>query len=142
MNNNHKNENESENENENKNVIKKLNDDLDKIIDKTKSFEEQIKLLIKVENLEVYYYTKDYDNKEFKLKIFKAELAQFSNIIDEGLFVSMSGDTLEALASKLINTTDKEEYQTIVENIKENKEKLYEVDKTSPFNDYVVQPSD
>ena len=42
---------------------------------------------------------------------------------------------------KLINTTDKEEYQKIVENIEENKRKLHEVDETSPFNDYVIVPS-
>ena len=46
------------------------------------------------------------------------------------------------LATKLINTTGKEENQTIVENIKENKEKLHEEDETSPFNHYVIQPSD
>ena len=46
------------------------------------------------------------------------------------------------LATKLINTTGKEENQTIVENIKENKEKLHEEDETSPFNDYMIQPSD
>ena len=64
-----------------------------------------------------------------------------SNIIDEELFAKIFGYTLEALANKLINTTNKEENQIIVENIKKNKEKLYEVDKTSPFNDYVIQPS-
>ena len=42
------NENEKKNENKNKNLIKELNDDLDKIIDKTKSCKEQIKLLRKI----------------------------------------------------------------------------------------------
>ena len=86
MNNNHNNENE--NENENKNVIKELHDDLDEIIDKTKSFGKQIKLLKTVENLEeyYYYYIEYYDDKELKLKIFKINLAQVSNIIDEELF--------------------------------------------------------
>ena len=124
MNNNHNNENENESENENENesenesknenenVIRELSDDLDKIIDKSKSFEEQIKLLRKVE--EVYYYTEDYDNKELKLKIFKVKLAQFSNIIDEGLLVSIFGDTLEALASKLINITDKKNIKQLL----------------------------
>ena len=86
MNNNHNNENE--NENENKNVIKELHDDLDEIIDKTKSFGKQIKLLKTVENLEedYYYYIEYCDDKELKLKIFKINLAQVSNIIDEELF--------------------------------------------------------
>ena len=146
QNNENKNENESENENENdngnKNVIKELNDDLDKIIGNTKSFEEQIKLLRKTKKLEMYYYTEDYDDKELNFKVFKLKLAHLVNIIDEELFKKIFSYTLEALASKLINTTDKEEYQTVVENIKENKEKLYEVDGTSPFNDYVIQPRD
>ena len=30
----------------------------------------------------------------------------------------------------------------IVEKLKENKEKLYEKDETSPFDDWVIQPSD
>ena len=65
-----------------------------------------------------------------------------ANIIDEELFVKKFGDTLEALANKLINTTNKEENKIIIENIKENKEKLYKKDETSPFNDFVIQPSD
>ena len=44
------------NKNENENdktfiTIKELNDDLDEIIDKSKSFEDQIKLITKVENI-------------------------------------------------------------------------------------------
>ena len=65
-----------------------------------------------------------------------------ANIIDKELFVKKFGDTLEALTNKLINTTNKEENQIIIENIKENKEKLYKNDETSPFNDFVIQPSD
>ena len=48
-----------------------------------------------------------------------------SNIIDEKLFKEIFGHTFETLANKLINTTNKEENQIIVNNIKENKEKLY-----------------
>ena len=48
----------------------------------------------------------------------------------------------ETLANKLINTTNKEENQIIVNNIKENKEKLYEVNEMSDLYDYVIQPSD
>ena len=55
-----KNENENENENENdhetvnqnKIIKEKKNDLLDKIIDKSKSFEDQIESLKKVENLD------------------------------------------------------------------------------------------
>ena len=47
----------------------------------------------------------------------------------------------ETLANKLINTTNKEENQIIVNNINKNKEKLYEEDERSTFYDYVIQPS-
>ena len=38
------------------NEIKNLNDHLDEIIDKSKSFEDKIESLEKVENLEEYYF--------------------------------------------------------------------------------------
>ena len=51
-------------------IIKGLNDNLDEIIDKSKSFEDQIKS-IKKENLEEYYFINDSGDKELKFKIFK-----------------------------------------------------------------------
>ena len=47
-------ENDNENEKENDNIIKQLNDSSDDIIDKSKSFEEQIESIRKVENLDEY----------------------------------------------------------------------------------------
>ena len=44
-------ENENQNENDKKLIIKELNDCLDEIIDKSKSFEDQIKSITKVENV-------------------------------------------------------------------------------------------
>ena len=41
------------------NEIKELNDHLDEIIDKSKSFEDQIESLEKVENLGEYYFIND-----------------------------------------------------------------------------------
>ena len=64
-----------------------------------------------------------------------------SNIIDKKLFKEIFGHTFETLAKKLINTTNKEENQIIVDIIKENKEKLYEECETSYGYDYVIQPS-
>ena len=89
----------------------------------------------------------DYGDKELKFKIFKLELAHLSNIIDKKIFEQIFGHTFETLANKLINTTNKEENQIIVNNINKNKEKLYkeklyEKDETSAFYDYVIQPSD
>ena len=98
---------------------------MDEIIDKSKSFEEQIKSLKKLEGLKVYWPYNHFGDKELKSKYFKIELADMSNDIDEKLFEQIFGHTLIKLADKLINTTNKEENQIIVNNIKENKEKLY-----------------
>ena len=62
-----------------------------------------------------------------------------SNIIDQKLFEQIFGYTLIKLADKLIDTTNKEENQIIVNNINKNKDKLFKIDD---FNDWVIQPSD
>ena len=64
-----------------------------------------------------------------------------SNIIDKKLLKQIFGHKFETLPNKLINTTNKEENEIIVNNINENKTKLYEKDKTDAFYDYVIQPS-
>ena len=130
---------ETTNQNEKNIIIKKLNDHLDKIIDKSKSFEDQIKSIRKVENLNEYCFINDYGDKELEFKIFKLKLAHLSNIIDKKLFKQIFGHTLEKLANKLINTTSEEENQTIAKNIDKNRDRLYEEDD---FRDYVIQPSD
>ena len=61
-----------------------------------------------------------------------------SNEIDKVLFEQIFGHTLERLANKLINVTNKEENQIIFNNINKNNDKLYEMD---PFNDWVIQPN-
>ena len=121
------NENKNEDEDDEtieQNEIKKLNDYFDKIIDKSKSFEEQIKSLKKREDLKGYWPYKDYDDKELKYKYLKIELANMSHEIDENLFQQIFGHTLIKLADKLINTTDKKENQIIVKNINANKKNL------------------
>ena len=117
-------------------IIKGLNDNLDEIIDKSKSFEDQIKSIKKVENLEEYYFINDFGDKELKFKIFKLKLAHLSNEIDEKLFEQIFGHTLIKLADKLINTTNKEENQIIVNSINKNKDKLSKEDE---FNDFLIQ---
>ena len=122
------NDDEDDNENENNKtliIIKELNDCLDEIIGKSKSFEEQIQSIRKVENLNEYWIIEDYSDKELEFKIFEVTLAHLSNIIDKKVFKQIFGHTFETLVNKLINTTNKEENQIIVNNIKENKEKLY-----------------
>ena len=130
---------ETKNQNEKNIIIKKLNDYLDEIIDKSKSFEDQIKSIRKIKNLDDYYYVNNFGDKELKFKIFKLKLAHLSNEIDEDLFEQIFDHKFEALANKLINTTNKEENQIIVKNIEKNKDKLFAMDK---FNDWVIQPSD
>ena len=119
-----------------RNNKRKKKDLLNEITDKSKSFEEQIKWLEKKEDLEEYWFMKDYDDKELKFKIFKLKLAHLSNIIDENLFEQIFDHKFEALANKLINTTNKEENQIIVKNIEKNKDKLLEKDD---FGDWVIQ---
>ena len=60
---------------------KRRNDNLDKIIDKSKSFEEQIKSLKKREDLKGFWPYNDFGDKELKSKYFKIELADMSNEI-------------------------------------------------------------
>ena len=62
----------------------------------------------KREDLKAFYPYKDFGDKELKSKIFKIELVDMSNEIDEKLFEQIFGHTLIKLADKLINTTDKE----------------------------------
>ena len=133
-----KNEDDDETMSQNK-IIKELNDVLDEIIDKSKSFEEQIKSLKKREDLKGFWTYNDFGDKELKSKYFKIELADMSNEIDKKLFKQIFAHTLETLANKLINTTSKEENQIIVNNINKNKDKFYEQDG---FNDWVIKPSD
>ena len=77
----------------NNNTVKELNDLLDKIIDKSKSFEEQIKSLKKREDLKGFWPYNDFGDKELKFKYFKIELADMSNEIDEKLFEQIVGHT-------------------------------------------------
>ena len=105
-------------------TIKNLNDNLYEIIDKSRSFEEQIEPLKKLQGLKEYWFIKDFDDKELKFKIFKLKLADMSNEIEEELFEQIFGHTLIKLANKLINTINKEENQTIVKNIEKNKDKF------------------
>ena len=59
---------DDDNENENENnktliIIKELNDALDEIIDKSKSFEEQIQSIRKVEKINEHYFMEGYGEK-------------------------------------------------------------------------------
>ena len=129
------NEDDDEGQNEKNEIIKEKNDILDEIIDKSKSFEEQIKSLKKREDLKGFWPYNDFGDKELKSKYFKIELADMSNEIDKKLFEQIFGHTLIKLADKLIDTTNKEENQIIVKNINKNKDKIYEQKR----GDWVIQ---
>ena len=102
-------------------IIKEENYISDKIIDKSKPFEEQIESLKKIEDLQRYCSYKDYDDKELKPKYFQIKLTDMSKEIDKKKFKQIFGHTLIKLVDKLINTTEKEENQIIVKNINANK---------------------
>ena len=120
-------------------IIKNLNNSLDGITDKSKSFQEQIESIKKLEHLKEYWFMKDFDDKELKFKILKLKLANIANEIDKNLFETIFGHTLIKLADKLRNTINKEENQIIVKNINKNKDKLFKVDE---FGDWVIQAND
>ena len=106
-----KDENKNETMNQNNNIIKELNGHLNEIIDKSKSFKDQIRSIRKVENVNEFYFINDYGDKELEFKIFKLKLAHLSNIIDKKLLKQIFGHAFETLANKLINTTNKKENQ-------------------------------
>ena len=124
-------------QNEKNKIIKRENNILGKIIDKSKSFEEHIKSLKKLEDLKGFWPYNDFGDKELKSKYYKIELAHLSNKIDKKLFEQIFGHTIETLANQLINTTNKEGNQIIVKNIDKNKDNLYEEDD---FYNFVIQP--
>ena len=62
-----KNDKDDERMSQNK-IIKELNDHLDEIIDKSKSFKEQIKSLKKTKDLKGYWPCYDFGGKELKSK--------------------------------------------------------------------------
>ena len=130
---------ETMNQDKKNEIIIQKKDILDKIIDKSKSFEEQIKSLKKLEDLKWYWSYKNFGDKELNFKNFKIELADKSNIIDENVFEQIFGHALIKLVDKLINTIDKEENQIIVKNIKKSKDKLFKEEKIRPY-DFVIQP--
>ena len=92
-----KDDNDKDKDNRNDND-KILNDFLDKIIDKSKSFEEQIESIRKRENLDEYYFMDNDGNKGLKFKIFKLKRALLSNIIGKKIFEQIFGHTFETLA--------------------------------------------
>ena len=83
----------------------------------------------------VGYY---HGNKELNYKIFKAKAAHLLNDLDEQLFKKTLCYTFAALVDKLINTIDKEENQIIIDDIENNRGKIFEQDE---YSEFVIQPA-
>ena len=81
------------------------------------------------------YYHGD---KELNYKIFKAKAAYLLNDLDDQLFKRIFGYTFAALVDKLINTVDKKENQTIIDDIENNKNKIC---KEYKFDEAVIKHS-
>ena len=105
--------------------IKEINN-IFKMIDETKLFEEQKNLLREMDDLDLYWHMKYNYDKELNLKIFKLKYAHISEDLDENLFEETFGHTFVTLANKLINTTSKEENQIIINDIEKNNDKIFE----------------
>ena len=60
------------------------------------------------------------------LQIFKVKFAYASNYIDNKLFEEVFGHIFVIFADKLVNTTNKEENQIIINDFEKYKDKLYE----------------
>ena len=78
------------------------------------------------------------DNKETNLRLFKSKFAYIFNDVDDNLFKEIFGHTSVKLADKLINTTNKEENQILINDIEKNKDKIFEQEEYSKF---VIQPT-
>ena len=76
-------------------------------------------------------------NKELNLKIFKAKAAYLLNDLEEQLFERTFGHRFVTLADKVINTTNKEENEIIIDDIKKSRDKIYKQDDFSN----IIQPA-
>ena len=77
------------------------------------------------------------DNKETYLRIFKLKLAHILNDADDNLFKEIFGFTSVKLADKLINITSKEENQMLINDVKTNRDKIFEQE----YGKFVIQPA-
>ena len=133
------NENENENENESDDgqyYLEQINNNF-KEINETKSFKDQIDILIEIPDLGNFWYNKYYeDNKETNLRLFKLKFAHIFNDVDDNLFKEIFGLTSVELADKLINITSEEENQMLIDHIEIKRDKLFEQE----YGKFVIQP--
>ena len=77
-------------------------------------------------------------NIETNLRSFKLKFAHVFNDVDDNLSKEIFVFTSVKLADKLINTTSKEENQMLVNDIKINRDKIFEQDE---YGKFVIQPT-
>ena len=119
-------------------IIKQLNNYF-KTTDETKSIKEQIEILKTKDFLnEYWHFGYHHGHKELNFKIFKAKAAYILNDLEEQLFEKIFGHTFAALVDKLINTIGEEENKIIIDDIKKNRDKIYEQDE---YSNFVIQPN-
>ena len=104
------------NDNDDDYEIKQINNYF-KMIDEIKSFEEQTNLLREI-YLSQYWHMRYAYDKELNLKIFMLKIARILENLDEKLFEEIFGYAFVTLANKVINTTNKEENQILINDIK------------------------
>ena len=118
--------------------LKQINNDFKKI-NETKSFKDQIDVLIEVPYLinywDMHYYE---DNKETNLRLFKLKFAHIFNDADDNLFKEIFGVTSVKLADKLVNVTSQKDNEVLIDHIEIKRDKMFEQDK---YSRYVIQPS-
>ena len=78
------------------------------------------------------------DNKETNLRLLKLKFAHNFNDVDDNLFKEIFGHTSIKLADKLINIRTKEENQMFINDIKINRDTIFEQDK---YGKFVIQPT-
>ena len=91
------------------------------------------------------YWNMNYcdDNKKLNFKTFELKFTYISNDVDEQLFEKLFDHTYVALANKLLNTTNREENKIIIDDIKKNRDKIYEQDDSSNYiNEPIYNRSD
>ena len=118
--------------------LKQINNDFKKI-NETKSFKDQIDVLIEVPYLSNYWDMHYYeDNKETNLRLFKLKFAHIFNDADDNLFKEIFGVTSVKLADKLVNVTSQKDNEVLIDHIEIKRDKMFEQDK---YSRYVIQPS-
>ena len=92
-----------------------------------------------MDDISKYWHMSYYDDyKDLNLRIFKLKYLFLVNELDEKLFKKIFGHTFVTLANKVINTANKQERQIIINDIRKNKDKLYEHDC---FHNYIIESS-